>query len=544
MVRTLNNVTKECDSSMLTGLMYHQPGDPIEYLEMCLNKVREIGGLEKVRWDTFIIQERRTLPPVGGSQGRRAIYRSALSESHSLGHGRYDCLPPIHQFSIESDTDLSETDELIEEYVVFDPSKPRPRIILVIGGPASGKGTQSMKIAERYGFIYISVGELLREKMLHNASNNRKWGLIAKIITNGELAPQETTITEIKQQLMQHPDARGFVIDGFPREVSQAICFDDQICVPDLVIFLACANCRLRERLQKRAEEGRPDNNPKAIHRRLVTFKQNAVPLVQYYQEKSLIVTFDADREEEEVFEDIRATVDGKLIPSKQPAAGPSELNLCLIADVSSDTEEQVRDSASGEESLQEKLKVTKIIFVIGGPGSGKGSQCVKMMEKYGFTHLSTGNLLRKEISNETERGNKIRKIMIDGGLVPLGTTLEILKDAMLENLQETKGFMIDGYPRTLKQAEAFDKSFTLPNIVLLIDCSPEVMKERLINRGQTSGRFDDNEVTIGKRVESYFIDSVPVVKHYESKGLLKKIQGEGTEDDVFQNITAIIDEL
>ncbi|XP_048474009.1 adenylate kinase isoenzyme 1-like [Rhincodon typus] len=198
----------------------------------------------------------------------------------------------------------------------------------------------------------------------------------------------------------------------------------------------------------------------------------------------------------------------------------------------------------SFKETSSEKLKVTKIIFVIGGPGSGKGSQCEKMMEKYGFTHLSTGNLLRKEISNETERGNKIKKIMLEGGLVPLGTTLEILKDAMLENLQETKGFMIDGYPRTLKQAEAFDKSFTLPTVVLLIDCSPEVMKERLINRGQTSERFDDNEVTIAKRVESYFVDSVPVVKHYDAKGLLKKIQGEGTEDDVFQSITAIIDEL
>ncbi|XP_062891970.1 adenylate kinase isoenzyme 5-like isoform X2 [Mobula hypostoma] len=527
--------------SMLTGLMYHRPEEPIEYLESCLKKVREMGGLERVRWDTFIVQEKRALPPVGGSQGRRAIYRS---ESHSLAHDRYDRLPPIHQFSIESDTDLSETDELIEEYVVFDPSKPRPRVILVIGGPASGKGTQSMKIAERYRFIHISVGELLREKMLHNASTNRKWGLIAKIITNGELAPQETTISEIKQQLMQHPDAQGFVIDGFPREISQAICFDDQICVPDLVIYLACANLRLRERLEKRAEQGRPDNNPKAIHRRLATFKQNAIPLVQYYQEKGLIVTLDGDREEEEVFADIKTTVDGKIAPGKHPEAGVSASPLPPAAEASVDAEAKPLEGGAGEDLLSEKLKATKIIFVIGGPGSGKGSQCMKIMEKYGFTHLSTGNLLRKEITNETERGKRIKKIMVEGGLVPLGVTLEILKDALLENLQETKGFMIDGYPRTLKQAETFDQSFAPPSIVLLIDCSPEVMKQRLINRGQTGGRFDDNEVTISKRVQTYFADSVPVVKHYENKGLLRKIQGEGTEEDVFQSITAIIDEF
>ncbi|MBN3288578.1 KAD5 kinase, partial [Polyodon spathula] len=97
------------------------------------------------------------------------------------------------------------------------------------GGPGSGKGTQSLKIAERYGFEYISVGELLRNKMFHNATSNRKWSLIAKIITNGELAPQETTITEIKQKLMQIPDAPGIIIDGFPRDVAQALSFEDQV---------------------------------------------------------------------------------------------------------------------------------------------------------------------------------------------------------------------------------------------------------------------------------------------------------------------------
>uniref|UniRef100_H3AGQ9 Adenylate kinase 5 n=1 Tax=Latimeria chalumnae TaxID=7897 RepID=H3AGQ9_LATCH len=189
--------------SLLTGLMYYRPDDPIEYLDNCLRKVKELGGTEKIRWDTFVGQEKRTLPPLNGGQLRRSFFRN------------------------ESDSDLSETAELIEEYEVFDPTRPRPKIILVIGGPGSGKGTQSLKIAERYGFEYVSVGELLRKK-IHNASSNRKWSLIAKIITNGELAPQETTITEIKQKLMQITDTQGIVLDGFPRDVGQALSFEDQ----------------------------------------------------------------------------------------------------------------------------------------------------------------------------------------------------------------------------------------------------------------------------------------------------------------------------
>ncbi|KAF3819708.1 hypothetical protein GH733_015217 [Mirounga leonina] len=277
--------------SLLNGLMCSKPEDPVEYLESCLQKVKELGGCDKVKWDTFVSQEKKTLPPLNGGQSRRSFLRNVMPENSNFPYRRYDRLPPIHQFSIESDTDLSETAELIEEYEVFDPTRPRPKIILVIGGPGSGKGTQSLKIAERYGFQYISVGELLRKK-IHNTSSNRKWSLIAKIITTGELAPQETTITEIKQKLMQIPDEEGIVIDGFPRDVAQALSFEDQICTPDLVVFLACANQRLKERLLKRAEQqGRPDDNLKATQRRLMNFKQNAAPLVKYFQEKGLIMT-------------------------------------------------------------------------------------------------------------------------------------------------------------------------------------------------------------------------------------------------------------
>ncbi|XP_072925760.1 adenylate kinase isoenzyme 1-like [Hemitrygon akajei] len=172
----------------------------------------------------------------------------------------------------------------------------------------------------------------------------------------------------------------------------------------------------------------------------------------------------------------------------------------------------------------------------LGGPGSGKGRQCVKMREKYGFTHLSTGALLQNEANGKTKRGKKVKKIMVEGGLVPLGIMLDVLKDAMLQNLNETKGFRIDGYPQTLEQAEIFDESITPPSIILLIHCSPEVMMNHR--------RFDDNEVTIRKPVETFFVDFVPIVKHSQRKGPLWTIHGEATEEDVFQSIISIINDL
>ncbi|XP_076966237.1 adenylate kinase isoenzyme 5 isoform X4 [Callospermophilus lateralis] len=463
--------------SLLNGLMCSKPEDPVEYLESCLQKVKELGGCDKVKWDTFVSQEKKILPPLNGGQSRRSFLRNVMPENSNFPYRRYDRLPPIHQFSIESDTDLSETAELIEEYEVFDPTRPRPKIILVIGGPGSGKGTQSLKIAERYGFQYISVGELLRKK-IHSTSSNRKWSLIAKIITNGELAPQETTITEIKQKLMQIPDEEGIVIDGFPRDVAQALSFEDQICTPDLVVFLACANQRLKERLLKRAEQqGRPDDNLKATQRRLMNFKQNAAPLVKYFQEKGLIMTFDADRDEDEVFYDISMA-------------------------------------------------------------------CEKLVEKYGFTHLSTGELLRQELASTSERSKLIRDIMERGDLVPSGIVLELLKEAMVASLSNTKGFLIDGYPREVKQGQEFGRRIRDPHLVICMDCSADTMTNRLLQRSQSSPRMDDASKTIAKRLETYYRASIPVIAYYETKTQLRKINAEGTPEEVFLQLCTAIDSI
>ncbi|XP_069742031.1 adenylate kinase isoenzyme 5-like isoform X2 [Narcine bancroftii] len=448
--------------SMLTGLMYQRPEDPIEYLEGCLQRVRELGGPEKVKWDTFIPQDRRSLPPINGGQGKKPMFRT---EPGVAPHRRYDRLPPIQaQFSIESDSDMTESSGLIQEYDVFDPRKPRPCIIFVIGGPGSGKGTQSTKMAQHYGFESVSVGEILRQQMLHHATSDCKWELIAQIIANGELAPPETAMEELKHQFMKHPDAKGFIVDGFPKEISQAFAFEEQIGSPDLVLLLACSNHRLRQRLERRGmQHGRLDDNSHAIERRVETFKQNINLIVKYYQEKELIVRLDGDRNEDEIFNDINdvaaerlfstgkyETADEETSQHINKATGPQDRPEPLV---------QSEGSLATEDfTMSDKLKGCKIIFVVGGPGSGKGTQCEKVVQKYGYTHLSTGDLLRAEVSSGSERGKNLQAIMEKGELVPLETVLEMLKDAMIAKADVSKGFLIDGYPREVKQGEEFEK--------------------------------------------------------------------------------------
>uniref|UniRef100_W5M820 Adenylate kinase isoenzyme 1 n=1 Tax=Lepisosteus oculatus TaxID=7918 RepID=W5M820_LEPOC len=553
----------ELIKSMLTGLMYHRPEDPLMYLENCLQKARELGGPERVRWDTFISPDRRPLPPINGGQGKKTVSRADPGPGPGPGpYRRYDRLPPIQaQFSIESDSDMTESSGLIQEYDVFDPSKSRPHIIFVIGGPGSGKGTQSTKMACRYGYVCISVGEILRNQLLHHAPSDRKWELIAQIIANGELAPQETTIEELKHQFIKQQDAKGFIVDGFPREIAQAFTFEEQIGSPDLVVLLACSNQQLRQRLEKRAaQQGRPDDNAHAIERRLETFKQNINLIAKYYQERALIVRIDADREEDDIFADISAVVEERLFPKGLETEGQRGLILKSLLSLTASllceycNNYTIINMESGAVTAMQipthyftLRKDSKIIFVVaspGGPGSGKGTQCEKIVAKYGYTHLSTGDLLRAEVGSGSERGKKLSAIMEKGELVPLDTVLDMLKDAMIAKADVSKGFLIDGYPREVKQGEEFEKKIGPPTLLLYVDAGADTMVKRLLKRGETSGRVDDNEETIKKRLDTYYKATEPVIAFYEGRGIVRKIHAEGTVDDVFKQVCTALDAL
>nr|XP_033816098.1 adenylate kinase isoenzyme 1 isoform X2 [Geotrypetes seraphini]XP_033816099.1 adenylate kinase isoenzyme 1 isoform X2 [Geotrypetes seraphini] len=193
---------------------------------------------------------------------------------------------------------------------------------------------------------------------------------------------------------------------------------------------------------------------------------------------------------------------------------------------------------------MAEKLKNSKIIFVVGGPGSGKGTQCERIVEKYGYTHLSTGDLLRAEVASGSQRGKKLSTIMEKGELVPLDTVLEMLKEAMIAKADVSKGFLIDGYPREIKQGEQFEKKIGPPTLLLYVEAECETMVRRMLKRGETSGRVDDNEETIKKRLETYNKDTLPVIAFYETRGIVHKIRAEGSVDEVFEQVSTALDAI
>ena len=185
-------------------------------------------------------------------------------------------------------------------------------------------------------------------------------------------------------------------------------------------------------------------------------------------------------------------------------------------------------------------------LILFGPPGSGKGTQSDKLVEKYGFVHLSTGNLLRAEIAQKTPLGLEAKSFMDKGQLVPDEVVIGMI-DSSLEHHKGAIGFLFDGFPRTVAQAEALDKLLALKkssiHVVLALEVGEQELVNRLLNRGKTSGRSDDtDETVIRKRLTDYNNETAPVAEYYKKTGKLQSIKGEGSVDDIFASLCGAID--
>jgi adenylate kinase len=180
-------------------------------------------------------------------------------------------------------------------------------------------------------------------------------------------------------------------------------------------------------------------------------------------------------------------------------------------------------------------------LILFGPPGSGKGTQSDKLVEKFGWIHLSTGVLLRKEIDNATQLGLEAQAFMDKGQLVPDEVVIGMIGSALDAN-PNAKGFLFDGFPRTTAQAEALDVLLASKGseitLVLALEVSEEELVARLLNRGKTSSRNDDrDESVIRKRLLEYEQKTAAVAHHYAKFDKVAKIKGEGSIDDIFQSL-------
>lgn len=186
-------------------------------------------------------------------------------------------------------------------------------------------------------------------------------------------------------------------------------------------------------------------------------------------------------------------------------------------------------------------------IVIFGAPGSGKGTQSERIVEKYGINHISTGDVLRAEIKNGTELGKTAKGYIDQGQLIPDELMIDIL-GSVFDSFKDSKGVIFDGFPRTIAQAEALKKMLAERgqdvSVMVDLEVPEDELMVRLIKRGKDSGRADDNEETIKKRLHVYHSQTAPLIDWYKNEKKYQHINGLGTMEGIFAEICEAIDKL
>lgn len=186
-------------------------------------------------------------------------------------------------------------------------------------------------------------------------------------------------------------------------------------------------------------------------------------------------------------------------------------------------------------------------LVIFGAPGSGKGTQSERIIDKYGLHHISTGDLLRRMIAEGTDLGKTADSYISQGQLIPDDLMVQILGHEVDRKAPEVEGFIFDGFPRTIPQAKALkkmmaDKGHKI-DAVIGLEVDDDELMNRLVNRGKTSGRADDNPETIAKRLKVYHDQTSPLRDHYTCEGIYRPVKGTGTIDGIFEQVCHAIDD-
>eukprot|EP00249_Psilotum_nudum_P036930 c906_g1_i1 orf=245-1582(-) len=391
---------------------------------------------------------------------------------------------------------------------------PAKLTILVFGGPGSSKHSLCMRMAEEYNFMHVLTGTLLKEevKMGTNVGNE-----IDHILKEGKLVPDEIVLKLLKDYLQSDPKKTFFLIENFPATVAQAISFEEQVCHPDMVIYVECPVQKMEERLMQHVGHAdQAEVNTERIKHRIDKFQQECVPVITHYEKNhpGRMRRVKGVLEKDEVFLEV-ASILKEMYDLEAQSVMVHKMHDC---------------------------SKTTNIFILGGPGSGKGTQCKRMVRDFGYTHVSTGDLLRNEVKSGTMIGKEVDHLMKEGRLVPMHITITLLENAIQS--ARCKHFLIDGFPRSVEQAYAYEEKIGRPALVINLICSLSTMEKRLVERGKSSNRIDDNIETIKKRFEAYQNESKPVVDYYRSRNddtLLKEVSAEEDPDTVYKEVKEIL---
>lgn len=379
--------------------------------------------------------------------------------------------------------------------------------IALFGPPGAGKGTQSELLIKDYNLFYISTGDLLRKEIAEGTELGKA---ADKIISAGGLASDEIIVQIIEKTIIENKNNNGFLFDGFPRTYVQAYIMEGLM--TKLNTHLNCLinikvdeDISVQRLLNRGLTSGRADDNELVIRKRMQEYQQKTIPVLKFYKERGICREIDGSQPIENVSLDIK-------------------------------------------EIMAEEMKKSTLNFLFfGAPGSGRGTQARAIAEKYNFVYVDAGEMLEIEMSKKTELGESIKDFFESGQFVPDEIVVKLIEDK-IESVKNAKGYVYKGYPRTLVQSYILDgllkKHNASMSLVIDIEVPTIQLIERLDERSQSeSGKSYDKETSkILRRLKSHEEKTIPVIKKYEQRYGVNKIDGSGSIESVTKEICELIE--
>lgn len=381
--------------------------------------------------------------------------------------------------------------------------------IALFGPPGAGKGTQSEKLLEKYNLTYISTGDMLRSEIAEGSS----LGLEAKsVIASGGLVSDELIVRIIEKKIKTNTSSKGILFDGFPRTTVQAYILEGLLLKLnsslDCMISLEAPDQELIDRLLLRAKtSGRSDDTLDVIKVRLQEYNDKTKPVADFYAKKNKYFPVNGVGKIDEIFENIVETIE-----------------------------------------KNRKKEFTNIV-ILGKPGSGKGTQGKFLADKHNLVYISTGAMLRQEITGDTEIGRIAKPFMDKGEIVPDEIPIKLI-ERMIEANPKANGFIFKGFPRTIVQAYILDgllqrEDMSLSGMIEMKISTLNALK-RLSSRAHTDRvrPYDKTTDLIVNRLEQYREKTLPVIEYYKKQDKFYSISAIGSEEEVFNSLSDKVEHI
>ncbi|KAF8569626.1 hypothetical protein P879_06102 [Paragonimus westermani] len=527
---------------LMTGLMYHRPADYVNYLQECLEKIKrqDSGG---VRWDLFL--ETRPTSPTALASKKATDLTS-----------KYDPLPGL---------------DLLKAQIRSDAS-----VICVLGGPGVNKTSYSQGLIGHYPtFVHLCMGDLLRNRIkLEAQRGGSKWTNSVEQINAGELLPHEMVVESLIWSLNKHPEASGFIVDGFPRTQQQYEELKNQIGLENLAcVFLIDAAedfCRKQLKERSTSDEFWKDQEPKAIDNRICLFKLQTLPMCKCIDADGKLRVVDGEIKPEHIARDMRTVCEyvlsGKVTgPATRPAPGsildrplakvsqgmmgcpgqPPVFNIPRIVPTFVD-KGRVAD-----------LHTCPVILLFGGPGSGRTEQAQALCEQLpGLKHFNVTEFLRKRVLDHNEGDDQkdwdvvARRVhssdppMTKDRIIPeyWDVQVDILRQEFDNVAEDAKAVIIEGFPNDVNQLNTFNQHIGGADLVILLDCEESTLQKRLLKRYARLSRTEDEETMALHRIIFFKHCTLPVIRHYDERSILVTIPGDRDQELVLNDVVTVVE--